>query len=85
MKRKLNNLLPRQWQTCLYISFTILILLLTIINLQKLNRKEIKVLGAETNNSFWEDFMQKNPTYRDGWIELGRMDQVKQIDPNYQP
>lgn len=76
MGKELNNLL--------YITFAVLILLLSIFNLQKLKRNEtVMVLGVETNSSFWEDFMTKHPTYIDGWIELGRIDKVRQIDPNY--
>jgi len=46
-----------------------------------------KVLGAEveedTNEVFWEDFLSRNPTYIPGWIEIGRIDKVMEIDPNY--
>jgi len=69
----------------LYITSAILVILLSMFNLQNISKKQVKVLGIETNNLFWEDFMNNNPTYRDGWVELGRMDKVKQIDPNYQP
>lgn len=75
MRKELNNLL--------YITFAILILLLSISNLQNLKKQEINVLGTKTNNSFWDDFMTKHSTYIDGWIELGRMDKVSEIDPNY--
>lgn len=75
MTKELNNLL--------YITFAVLILLLSLFNLQNLNKQKVNVLGIKTNNSFWEDFMLKHPTYIDGWIELGRMDKVRQIDPNY--
>lgn len=75
MRKELFNLL--------YITSAILVVLLSIYNLQNIDNKQVKVLGTETNNLFWEDFMQKNPTYIDGWAELGRMDIVKQIDPNY--
>lgn len=85
MQKELFNLLPRQRQTCLYITSAILVILLSMFNLQNINKKQVKVLGAETNNSFWEDFMQKHSTYIDGWIELGRIDKVNEIDPNYQP
>ena len=68
----------------LYITFSILILLLSISNLQNLEKKKsVEVLGIETNTLFWEDFIAKYPTYIDGWIELERMDKVKEIDPNY--
>jgi hypothetical protein len=46
-----------------------------------------KVLGTETsensNEVFWQDFLTKNPNYLPGWLELGRVDKVKEIDPNY--
>lgn len=51
-----------------------------------------KVLGIEANNEavetgstlkFWQDFLDKNPDYIPGWIEIGRMDKAKEIDPNY--
>ncbi|HLD92548.1 MAG TPA: hypothetical protein VI795_04110 [Patescibacteria group bacterium] len=70
----------------LFATFSILILLLTIFNLQNLNTKKIskiQVLGAETNNLFWEEFMSKHPTYIEGWVELGRIDKVEEIDPNF--
>ena len=75
MRKELNNLF--------YITAAILILLLSIFNLQNINKKQIKVLGATIDNSYWEEMVIKHPTYRDGWVELGRMDMVKQIDPNY--
>lgn len=58
--------------------------MLSVFNLKsKPIKNKIVVLGAETDNSFWEDIVKKHPTYRDGWLELGRIDKVKQIDPNY--
>jgi hypothetical protein len=51
-----------------------------------LQPKKIQVLGAETQDKtqeFWSDFLTKNPSYIPGWIELGRTDKVKEIDPNY--
>jgi len=56
------------------------------------SQKKNKVLGAttviskielENEKFFWEEFQKINPTYIDGWIELGRLDKVKEIDPNY--
>lgn len=79
-------------QYLLYITLAVLIILLSIFNLQKTSKKEDKVLGLNTesvttklNNErlFWEDFQIKNPTYIDGWIELERPDKIKEIDPNY--
>ena len=72
-------------RTLLYINLVVLTLLLSLFNLVSLKRKEVKVLGAESDNTFWEEFVIKHPTYRDAWIELGRMDKVKEIDPNFIP
>lgn len=75
-------------------SAILLILFLTIFNINKhLSTKT--VLGTSTTNEpqntaalnerlFWEDFVEKNPSYIPGWIELGRMDKVREIDPNYE-
>ena len=64
------------------------ILLLALINiLNYLTPKKIVVLAAETENKegvFWQDFLTKNPDYIPGWIEIGRVDKVKQIDPNFE-
>ena len=82
MAKKKN--LSKDLNFLLYITFSILILLLSISNLQNIERKKVvKVLGAETNTYFWEHFMAKHPTYIDGWIELERMDKVEEIDPNF--
>lgn len=64
------------------------VLLLSIFNLQNSNSSTKPfedVLGAEiTNNEkFWQDFVGKHPDYIDGWLELGRVDKVREIDPNY--
>lgn len=68
----------------LYISLTVLILLLSLFNLQNMRpRKTIEVLGATDNTAFWEELAEKHPTYKDAWIELGRIDKVRQIDPNF--
>ncbi|MEK7472444.1 MAG: hypothetical protein AAB625_00215 [Patescibacteria group bacterium] len=75
MQKELNNLL--------IINLVIIVLLLSIFNLQSLKKNEIKVLGTTIDNSFWEEMIKNHPTYRDAWVELGRMDMVRQIDPNY--
>lgn len=67
----------------LLINLSVIILLLSIFVLQHKNNREIKVLGVSTNNHYWEEVVTKHPTYIDGWIELERIDVVKQIDPNY--
>jgi len=75
MQKELNYLLK--------INLIIIVLLLSFFNLTLLNKHETKVLGETIDNSYWEELVAKNPTYRDGWIELGRMDMVRQIDPNF--
>ncbi|MEK7100336.1 MAG: hypothetical protein AAB872_00830 [Patescibacteria group bacterium] len=75
MQKELINLL--------YITLAVLILLLSTLNLSTKPKQETKVLGTTTDNSYWEEMVVKHPTYRDAWIELGRMDKVKQIDPNF--
>ncbi len=65
------------------------------------NTTTVKVLGSqvdlEKERQFWTDTVKTTPTYRDGWIELAKIEdelgnhdlaekyQVKaiQIDPNY--
>ena len=78
-KRNFN----KDLQFLLYINIAVIILLLSIFNLSQKPKRETQVLGAETNNSYWEETVKKHPTYRDAWVELGRMDKVEEIDPNY--
>jgi len=70
----------------IYIALLI-ILLLTSINISTfLKPKVVKVLGAETQNKedvFWQGFLTKNPNYVPGWIEIGKPDKAREIDPNY--
>ncbi len=65
---------------------TLFILLLTAVNIEIFLTPK-KVLGIETqtntNSLFWEDFLNKNPGYIPGWIEIGRNDIANEIDPNY--
>ncbi len=77
--KKFNN----ELSTLFYINIAVLILVLSAFNLAFSREEHIQVLGSETDNVFWEEMVAKHPTYRDAWIELGRMDKVKQIDPNY--
>lgn len=67
------------------ISFIILIL--TIVNLNNyINPINTKVLGVEASNTdgiFWYNLLRENPDYIPGWIEIGRTDKIKLIDPNY--
>ncbi|HKB88136.1 MAG TPA: hypothetical protein VKC53_00655 [Patescibacteria group bacterium] len=71
----------------IYISFLVILLLISINFDNYLKPKQIRVLGTETDNSeevFWNDFLNKNPSYIPGWIETGSVDKAKLIDPNYE-
>ncbi len=70
-------------QTLLFINITVLILFFSFFNLIKSEKKAVQVLGVESNNDYWIEITKSHPTYRDAWIELGRLDKVKEIDPNY--
>lgn len=63
------------------------ILLLTAVNINNFLQPRVQVLGIETqdtsNKDFWENFLKIHPNYVPGWIELGELDKVKQIDPNF--
>ena len=75
-------------QLFIYVAL-LFVLLLTVINIQSYQtpNKPVKVLGEETqingDQQFWRDFLIKNPNYIPGWIEVGRIDRAKEIDPNY--
>lgn len=79
----------------------ILVLTLAFANLRAyFTPKMILGLGTEVKREeekvFWEDFLKKNPTYIDGWIELAQIlneqldkegalkaiNAAKNIDPN---
>lgn len=79
------------------IFFVILILMLSIFNL-RLYISEQKVLGTKTEQNtqidrdlvYWREFLEKKPTYFDGWIELysitgdeNYLQKAKEIKPNY--
>lgn len=76
--------MPKSVLFYLLIVITLLVSALNINTYLKPNR----VLGAETQevdsrDVFWQNFVSKNPNYIPGWIEIGRMDKVREIDPNY--
>ena len=84
MSAKQVNKAARQ---VLMITAILFILLLASINIEYYLAPK-KVLGVETTAStqgdvFWQDFLEKNPDYIPGWIEVGKMDKVVEIDPNY--
>ena len=92
MKKKNLKIKSSIEQIAIYTAI-LAVLLLTMFNLQSfLGVKKILGVSITTtsinsinspNREFWEDFVVKNPTYIPGWIELGRMDKVREIDPNY--
>ena len=76
----------------LFCTAIITLLLLSALNIESyLAPKDI--LGVRTTISeadsievdFWKTFLEANPDYIPGWIEIGRWDKVRQIDPNYLP
>ncbi|QQG41912.1 MAG: hypothetical protein HYV90_01205 [Candidatus Woesebacteria bacterium] len=67
-------------------SLLLLVLFLSAFDISVFLRLKTKVLGVSTpgdEQSFWTDFTSNHPNYIPGWIELGRMDKVKEIDPNF--
>lgn len=78
-----NSDISKDLKSYFFINFAIFILLLSFFNISNIKSQKVNVLGAKTDNSYWINFVEKNPTYRDAWIELGRLDKVKEIDPNY--
>jgi hypothetical protein len=62
------------------------VLLLASVNIKNYLAPK-KVLGTKiqvgATEKFWQDFLAKSPDYIPGWIEIGRIDKVKEIDPNY--
>ncbi|HUC94618.1 MAG TPA: hypothetical protein VMR19_01245 [Candidatus Saccharimonadales bacterium] len=64
----------------------IFVLILSAVNIENYTAPK-KVLGVETKvNSedvFWQDFLNKNPSYIPGLIETGKIDKAREIDPNY--
>lgn len=66
-------------------TLVITLLLISIQNIKTYLQPK-KVLGIATTNNydiFWSKFLKQNPNYVPGWIETGREDIVKQIDPNF--
>lgn len=61
-------------------------LMLSLTNIKNITSKK-EVLGIDTkiysSEEFWNDFLTKNPDYIPGWVEIGRIDKVSSINPNY--
>jgi hypothetical protein len=84
MKNVKKQLKLRYLSICLLI---IIVLLLSAFNISKYLSPN-HVLGAATEKDtgqeeFWSTFLSKNPDYIPGWIEIGRADKARGINPNY--
>lgn len=83
MSAKKVNQAARQ---LLIFTAVVFILLLASTNIRSYLAPK-KVLGVETqinlDEKFWQEFLDKNPNYIPGWIEIGRNDKAREIDPNY--
>jgi hypothetical protein len=73
----------KELEKLLFINLAVLILILSFFNMVNNRQKNVQVLGIKTDNGYWEEIVKKHPTYRDAWVELGRTDKVKEIDPNW--
>lgn len=84
-----------------FVSILVLItLLLTGFNFYSYTHRKTEVLGIKTDplseRSYWESLLIKNPSYRDAWIQIAKIDleigntgsvtedlaKAKAIDPN---
>ncbi len=65
--------------------FTVLILLLSLFNLNKIfTPAKPQVLGVKVDlaaeKKYWQDLTAQNPTYRDGYVELAKIEcELKEI------
>lgn len=69
------------------IAVIFILLILSLINITNIFFFN-KVLGAKTkedssSNEFWTEFLDKNPNYIPGLIEVGNTEKAKQINSNY--
>lgn len=87
MARKNESPDPHGLNHFFYVTIAIIILLLSLFNLQQKKMVETKVLGIKTqtdeSNIFWSDFLDKHPDYLPALKEIGDTEKVLQIDPNY--
>lgn len=81
-KAKVNN------NFFIVIAIVFITLCLSLINIQNISSSKL-VLGTHSNMEkgepdFWEEFLKSNPSYIPGLIEAGKVNQAKQIDPNFE-
>lgn len=67
--------------------FIFILILLSAININNYFTPK-QVLGErieveDKDKEFWQEFLTKNPKYLPGYIELGDVKKVKQLDPNF--
>lgn len=87
-KQKINKSLK---ELLIYISIMIILLITftNIINYAKpkkvlgLKTESLETLSLTKREQYFKDILQNNPNYLPAWKELGRMDKVNEIDPNY--
>ncbi len=93
MSKKSKQIKTAKQQLIAYCA-VIVVLVITLLNLQNylldrdvlgVSTQEISLIKPSSDDVlFWIDFLSRNPNYIPGWIELGRMDKVMEIDPNYE-
>lgn len=66
----------------------LVLLLLSIINIRSLFLPK-KVLGVRSeelginNRDFWKQYIKSNPKYLPAYLELGEIEKVRKLDPNW--
>ena len=93
MSKKSKRVNAARQQLAIYCA-VLIALVITLLNLENylldrdvlgVSTQEVSLIKPTSSDVlFWVDFLSKNPTYIPGWIELGRMDKVVEIDPNYE-
>ena len=73
-----------------FIFFSVAILVLLFFSFLNISNYYLTkpVLGAKTgtslsNDDFWKEYLKNNPNYVPGWLEIGRVDKAREIDPNF--
>ncbi|MBL7036812.1 hypothetical protein ISR94_03130 [Candidatus Microgenomates bacterium] len=80
-KKKINK--NKELINLFYIVSVVLLLLLSIYNLESVTNKISGVLGVQNEVNerelveeklYWEEFLSTNPTYYDGWYKLAEIE-----------
>lgn len=73
----------------IFLTLIIILILLSFININNYflqNTSQNKVLGlstAQKYSDFWKNFLETNPNYIPGLIEIGDLSKAAEVDPNY--